>query len=352
MVEGETVLFVDDEPDILNAYRRVLNRYTTDWNVRCETSPEIALRRFLWAPYSVVVTDLSMPGMTGLDLISKMRMVSKDTSFIVLTGAADLDTAITSINDFQIFRFFTKPCDLDTLSDGISAALSAARHSLRNNTANICPPVFDAPTRHTELSALDKLAVGVIIIDRAYTVEYSNAIADALASEQDGITISSERTCRAAMPSLTKKLHTVFDLAFSGVRAQEPTSHAISLPRKGRRPLIIIVEPLADRDCSQLRTAQTNPTHAVLFINDPEHQVTPSVQTIANLYALTASEATIVHSLANGFSLAEAAADAGLTFETARTYLKRIFSKTQSSKQSELVKLIVSIPQINVSNSL
>jgi len=101
------VLLVDDEANILNALARLfLDR---DVRVlRAETGEE-ALGIVRREPVAVVVSDNLMPGMRGVELLSRVRDLSPDTVRVLLTGYADLSTAIEAINRGEVFRFHVKP---------------------------------------------------------------------------------------------------------------------------------------------------------------------------------------------------------------------------------------------------
>ena len=101
------ILLVDDEANILNALARLfLDR---DVRVlRAETGEE-ALGIVRREPVAVVVSDNLMPGMRGVELLSRVRDLSPDTVRVLLTGYADLPTAIEAINRGEVFRFHVKP---------------------------------------------------------------------------------------------------------------------------------------------------------------------------------------------------------------------------------------------------
>lgn len=121
----ERILCVDDDVNILEGYRRQLRK---------EFSPEIAVGPTeglqvltTQGPFSVVVSDLQMPEMNGIQFLSKVRELSPDTTRLLLTGKADLQSAIDAINQGQIFRFLTKPCSSDQLADALTAGVSQYR---------------------------------------------------------------------------------------------------------------------------------------------------------------------------------------------------------------------------------
>ena len=80
---------------------------------------------------------------------------------------------------------------------------------------------------------------------------------------------------------------------------------------------------------------------ATVFLSDPEATAETRPETLQRLFKLTPAEARLAASVGEGSSLAEAANQLGIGRETARTHLKRIFSKTGTRRQSELVRLLV-----------
>jgi response regulator RpfG family c-di-GMP phosphodiesterase len=78
-------------------------------------------------PFAVVIADFRMPEMDGIQFLSRVKEVSPDTVRIMLTGQADLNTAIDAVNSGHIFRFLTKPCPADTLTDTIQTGIRQYR---------------------------------------------------------------------------------------------------------------------------------------------------------------------------------------------------------------------------------
>jgi response regulator RpfG family c-di-GMP phosphodiesterase len=117
----ERILFVDDEPPVLDGYKRTLHR---DFDVDTAVGGEQGLNSiFERGPYPVVISDMRMPGMNGAQFLAQVRQRAPDTVRMLLTGYTDLDAAIHAVNDGNIFRFLTKPCDREDLTNAITAGL-------------------------------------------------------------------------------------------------------------------------------------------------------------------------------------------------------------------------------------
>nr|WP_320131123.1 HD domain-containing phosphohydrolase [uncultured Holophaga sp.] len=115
------ILFVDDEENVLSAYTRVLRKR---FQIETATGGEEALLRLEGSgPYAVIVSDMRMPRMDGVQLLSKVKELAPETVRIMLTGNADQQTATDAVNRGAIFRFLTKPCDAETLGQVLDAAL-------------------------------------------------------------------------------------------------------------------------------------------------------------------------------------------------------------------------------------
>lgn len=122
---NEKILFVDDESNILDTFRRGLRkRFTVETALG---GKEGLLRLRNSGPYAVVVSDLKMPKMDGIQFLCQVREMSPATVRIMLTGHADLEAAIASVNEGHVFRFLTKPCDVGTLVKTLEAALEQYR---------------------------------------------------------------------------------------------------------------------------------------------------------------------------------------------------------------------------------
>ena len=118
---AEKILLVDDDCNILDGYRRSLSReFLMETAIGGPQALQLAAEN---GPYAVVVSDMRMPEMDGIQLLSKIKAQSPDTIRVMLTGNADMDTAINAINEGSIFRFLSKPCAKEAMAKTLTAAL-------------------------------------------------------------------------------------------------------------------------------------------------------------------------------------------------------------------------------------
>lgn len=121
----DRVLIVDDEANLLAGLRRMLGQ---KFAITAACGGAEALEAVAKdGPFAVVISDMRMPGMDGLELLRRMQEVSPDTVRMMLTGNAEQKTAVDAINAGSIFRFFNKPCSMQALSEGIEAAIRQHR---------------------------------------------------------------------------------------------------------------------------------------------------------------------------------------------------------------------------------
>jgi len=120
MNNTEKILFVDDEENVLQSMRRQLRKR---FDLRTALSGEEALTLLKEeGPFAVIVSDMRMPGMDGVQLLARVKDLYPDTVRIMLTGNADQETAIEAVNNGQIFRFLTKPCSTAVLVPALALA--------------------------------------------------------------------------------------------------------------------------------------------------------------------------------------------------------------------------------------
>jgi DNA-binding CsgD family transcriptional regulator len=193
--------------------------------------------------------------------------------------------------------------------------------------------------RDAAIHALDHLPWGVVFVDEHRNRLAANRHAQAILLAGDGL-MTRGNTLRAALAEESAQLDRLLSCALKPTGASAPSvGGPLSITRpSGAHPLSVLVvplrtkaEPLGDR-----RPA------AAIFVGDPDVRLDSSnEQHLRALYALTAGEARLAARLVQGKSVDEAAAAIGITVNTARAYLKRIYGKTGVRRQPELMRLLL-----------
>lgn len=121
----ERILCVDDDPNILEAYKRALRKRFPIETALCAQEGLRAIVEH--GPYAVVVADMRMPQMNGVEFLAKVKELAPSTVRMMLTGNADQQTALEAVNEGQIFRFMTKPCAPEVFGKVLDAGLEQYR---------------------------------------------------------------------------------------------------------------------------------------------------------------------------------------------------------------------------------
>lgn len=103
------ILIVDDEENVCNALRRSLRK--EGYLIFVANDPAQALEMLKTNPVDLVISDHLMPNMTGMEFLKLVHDRYPDCIRMMLTGHADMQTAIDAINHGEIYRFLTKPWD-------------------------------------------------------------------------------------------------------------------------------------------------------------------------------------------------------------------------------------------------
>jgi response regulator RpfG family c-di-GMP phosphodiesterase len=122
---SERILCVDDDANVGKAIqRRLSGKFDVVTAGGGEEGLEIIKSQ---GPFAVVVADMRMPGMSGIDFLARVKGRAPDSVRMMLTGNADLQTAIDAVNEGNIFRFLTKPCPAAVLAHALETGVSQYR---------------------------------------------------------------------------------------------------------------------------------------------------------------------------------------------------------------------------------
>ena len=133
---GHLLLLVDDEEDIRDVLQLPLE--DLGYTVFTAENAETALSLFQAEAPDIVLTDIKMPGMDGIELLQKIKKASPDTEVIMITGHGDMDLAIKSLK-YEATDFVIKPINIDTLEIALDRAEEhiRTRRQLREHTRNL-----------------------------------------------------------------------------------------------------------------------------------------------------------------------------------------------------------------------
>jgi DNA-binding CsgD family transcriptional regulator/PAS domain-containing protein len=194
------------------------------------------------------------------------------------------------------------------------------------------------------VEGLERTGTATLVVCRDGTILYANRQAETLLREGKGIIARHGRlstTARADAQRLTLLIARAVDTA---VGRNASSGSALAIEREDQLPLTILVAPFRPAR-EGLGTAMSA---ALVFIRDPETP-TPITLTLQGLLGLTPAEAAVASMLADGKSIDAIAAHQGITVNTARVHVKNIFAKTGTTRQAQLVALILrSVAAINL----
>ena len=189
-------------------------------------------------------------------------------------------------------------------------------------------------------TALDSLEHAVFGLDRNRKVVLSNRGAEVIVKAGDALHLSNG-ILSSIFPEQNRRLQVALSGAVAAGNGRNLTSEgALLIDRKSQRnPLRITVTPfLSPVPSSSAQLA------ALVFVSDPASRPQSRAATLRALYTLTPAEARVADLLLQGREMQEVASGLGLTLETARFHAKRVLSKTGTRRQTELMRLMLSLP--------
>jgi DNA-binding NtrC family response regulator len=121
----ERILVIDDELDMLMLLRMIIED-NTDYEVETTNNPSEAVKMVMKNDYDLVISDLKMPGMDGLELFDEVKGMKPDLPLIIITAYGSLETADEAMK-MGVADFITKPFRKDSILFTINRVLELAR---------------------------------------------------------------------------------------------------------------------------------------------------------------------------------------------------------------------------------
>jgi FixJ family two-component response regulator len=331
MVEPHRVLLVEDDPEV----RCLLEREIGDrgHTVVAVADAQQAMGALQEQRYAVVVTDLRLPGTDGVELTRWIKERAHAAEVIIITGYGSLDSATAALR-LGVVDFLTKPFgDITRVAEAVDRALE--RYNERRGTEQLLRELLAQHGSLLEL--LDRLPQAIVLCDASCRALLLNHSARSLATVRDLIIDAQGRLC-AGTAEETNRLRQLVAEATSD-HAGEGRGATLLLERGESPTLSATIVSLRSTDAHGLAVA-------AVFFGDPRRRATTTEQMLANLHGLTPAQARLASLLMSGHSIDEAARELQITASTARTHLKRVFAKTRTSRQGELVSLLLCGPAL------
>jgi response regulator RpfG family c-di-GMP phosphodiesterase len=258
------VLCVDDEERVVQGLKLTLGRR---FDVTLATSGAAALgiiAREDQDPFAVVISDMRMPAMNGAQLLAEVRATSPDSTRLLLTGQADIESAIAAINQGQIFRFLTKPCPPEQLVSAVEAGVAQHRlvtaerelldHTLRGAInmltdvlAMVSPTVFGRATR---LKECVKLIAGHLKIEGLWAIEIAAMLSQVPAITLPASTIDKLYDHRPLSPDerhMVERMPEVLEQLLANIPRLEPVREILRAADRPFDPASSEAHPIGAR---------------------------------------------------------------------------------------------------------
>ena len=198
----------------------------------------------------------------------------------------------------------------------------------------------DAHSAHEVL--LDRLPFGVLLLDERGRTLAANREAERILAARDGLWVRGGAV-HATHPSAQRALAAAVSQTCDRARPRDAHAGALlAVPRpSAARAYQVLVAPVPERSREQVFGFTETRTAAVMVVSDAEAAPEPAAETLSRLFGLTPAVAKLAAALAAGRTIAEHAEEARITQGTARWHLKELFARTGTSRQAELVRLLL-----------
>lgn len=194
---------------------------------------------------------------------------------------------------------------------------------------------------HLMSQAFDCVSYSVLVVDQNEKLVFANRSGKEIISNANGFHTDRFGKLHASTAEDSKHFREVLEKIFDSTTVPETAGAVMRVSRgSGHRPLEVLITPCDENNSGD---SYSEPL-AIIFVSDPEQQYETTNSVLTDIYGLTVAEARIAGFLANGMSLDNICEELDIRQNTVRTHLKHIFSKTETNRQADLIKLIVNGP--------
>ena len=315
-------LIVDDDRDLMDLVALTFRVSRPEWEVVTECDPVRSLERFAASGAQAVISALRRPHLDGLSLIEQMKRLDDEASYMLVTGDADLSSALAGINDLGIDRYLLKPMPAEEYVQAVEQAMEtrAGRSRLEASTC-----VFQM---------LELLGFGGVELDAAGRVVAISSLAQRIIADSDCLYQCPNGTLRPYGRREASRFSALYAQPSHGPDRQ--MGRSLLLSGTGREePLAIYAFPMPGTGAAERRT--------LLVLVDPSRRTRLSIGQIAEMWSLSLAEARLVREVVKGQDIRDAALECGVSIDTARSYMKSVHRKMGVSRQGELVGRVLGL---------
>jgi DNA-binding CsgD family transcriptional regulator len=185
-------------------------------------------------------------------------------------------------------------------------------------------------------TALDLVAHGILLLDTAGRVTFANRTAEEVLRARDGLTIH-HKELFGARESDTTALRTAIAAAMGGSNGPGAGGLVLVGRPSGRSPLRVLVAPVAQRHVLMGSAGAA----ACMFITDPERRAVPPAAHLQRAFGLSTAETRVAMALLDGENVERLSDRLCISRNTARTHLRRLFGKTDTTRQADLIRVLL-----------
>jgi len=327
------ILVVDDESSIRGVVSQVLKG--DGHTVSTAENAENAFALLAENPIQMVITDIRMNGMDGIELLEKIKSVKPDTEVVIMTSYGSLETSVKAIRH-GAFDYVLKPFEELSIISTIGKRVAEKIHLKKQQQQSL------ESLKTVSEEVLNRLNVGVISVDETGKALTSNQQAKMLLANDTGLRLENNTLTASTVKIKNELIALIKQVSHKPIDSPERMA-VMKIPRREPlTPLTFLVS--AVNQVHQSTEHESEQATAMILITEENQKIALSNEVLNLLYGLTPAEARLTIALAEGLELDQIAKKQNVSQHTIRGHLKNVFKKTGAHRQSELISMVLTGP--------